>query len=812
MNIDNNMNKTVNENDIKKNVVDNTSLISNCSLICESIGEFINVNSYNTKYLSVLSKAVLLNDITHVKELLKGDNSIYSLNMLCSGMYFNKFQFHPSECHDVVCKKTSMYYALWLNTLIYSRIFIEIINLLNNSPCLHFRSQEFKENNTDTTDLDDISFSLESIYTKIIKLNDSLEVINQYNILYDNESMYFNKVYNIFDELPTLLVLLDKRYGINNNQLKFTDLTNKLINPVNKMMSWRKSLGNIYRYENTNKVIDHNKQVEVISNINNLYKEYKKSTDIVKLLFNQQAYEYFKYNLVHRPYNINKTITQIKVNPCVNIEYVYPNDNNNILSFALKYNDTKDLVSTLFELSKILPVNFSVMDIVNKGFIGNTKELIRNCNSSYLSDPLDLFNKIIKLKTRSSDTLELVSILIGRGVVDNVDGIIDMCINHRLSLDMLKILANRENIMKTITLDNLVKCIELKKHMELGLLIDNRKILLKNKTYDDYLLNIYLQKTNNDTQSNVLTTLDTLLSKQINLETVDSMDRTILINTILEDRASSVERLLEAGSDPFHTDTNGLNSLHYAIIHQKFKIIKMLALKMNKSGTMLVNEPNSSQEYPIHLAIKTHEPIKTIDHLASGGRLNYNINDINGDNVLHYIIGQKRIPIWIKTKLFRALINKITVLTANSNVDKKPLVIRSVENDYYDIVILLMNNLLQSEEIFIKDMTFNETNITIEKLITKFKISNQLVPKNSNEPNFYPLVIKYIKDNIHSKNYSSKNLINLTNFLMILLILVVIVRTLHYFNYMRHYYIMDQAGLFDDSNHSAIKNISNERL
>ena len=98
------------------------------------------------------------------------------------------------------------------------------------------------------------------------------------------------------------------------------------------------------------------------------------------------------------------------------------------------------------------------------------------------------------------------------------------------------------------------------------------------------------------------------------------------------------------------------------------------------------------------------------------------------------------------------------------------------------------------------------------ELITNFKISNQLVPKNSNESNFYPLVVMYIKSNIQSKNYSSKNLINLTNFLMMCIILIVTIKTLHHFNYMRHYYVMEQAGLFKDDTHSVIKNISNERL
>ena len=571
--------------------------------------------------------------------------------------------------------------------------------------------------------------------------------------------------------------------------------------------------GNMYKYDGSKKVTDHNKQVTMINNINHLYIEYTKNTKIVKLLFDQQGYEYFKYNLVYRAYNITKTISQIKTNPLVDMTYVYQNDNNNILSFALKYNDTKDLIVSLFKISNTLPVNFSVVEILDKGFIGNVKEIIRHCHVTYLSNSFDLFKKIIQLKNvRSSDTLELINILIDRGVVDDVDGIIGVCINHNLSIDMLKILSGRSKIMKTIVLSDLTKCISLKKHLELNLLIDNKKDLIKHKTYDKYLLNIYLNKTKDDTSSNVLSTIDVILSKQIHLETVDNMDRTILINAILENRDKSVERLLEAGADPFHADSNGLNSLHYAIIHQKFKVIKMLAIKMNKSGIMLVNEPNSSNEYPIHLAINSPNPVKTIDHLASEGRLNYNINDINGDNVLHYIVSQKSVSIWIKTKLFRNLINKITSLTINSNVDKKPLVIRAIEQDYYDIIILLMNNLLQSEEIFIKNMTLAETDLTIEKLIIDFKISDQLVPKNPNEANFYPLVVIYIKSNLQSKNYSSKNLINLTNFLIIIIILIVIVRTLHQFNYMRHYYVMKQAGLFEDDNHSVIKNISNERL
>ena len=75
----------------------------------------------------------------NIEELIISNNTIYYDNLLCSGIYQSKFNYHPTVCHDLICKKTAVYYGLWLNTLIYSKIIIELINLLDNSPCLHFR-------------------------------------------------------------------------------------------------------------------------------------------------------------------------------------------------------------------------------------------------------------------------------------------------------------------------------------------------------------------------------------------------------------------------------------------------------------------------------------------------------------------------------------------------------------------------------------------------------------------------------------------------------------------------------------------------
>ena len=768
----------------------------NCNTICECINDFISINGYNEEYLSLLQTAVLMNDIINIEELLASNNTIYYDDILCSGLYQSKFEYHPTNCHKIVCKKTAVYYGLWLNTLIYTNIIIEIINLLDNSPCLHFRNgPENNENNDnkEETDLDTISLTIKDIYMEIIKLDDSLCIINDYKDYYTHESMYFEKIYNLFNEkIPDLLQLLNRRYSsidVNN------DTTQLLYKKHPSMISWKNKLGKLYIYDGKTRIIDHSKQLHIINNITKLYNYYQRNVNIVKLLFNQQSYEYYKHTIKFKGFKIHSVINEIKKNPFIDFNYVCKSENNNILSYTLKSNEMKDLSNTLFKISNVLPTQFEIMDIIKKEYYGNLIEIFRMCDGKCFSDIYGIFTSILSLKNiRTSDKLEMIEIIANRKLLNNIQGIISIAIKHDLSLDIIKILSKYEKIMTNVTLEDIILCIKIRKPREIDVLISTNKLLLQTNNYDDYLLNIYLQETVKDYSLNIISILDVILSKKITLEIQDNLDRTILINAVISGRTKTVNALLEAGSNSFHLDSNGYNALHYAIMHQYCDIIKLLSLKVNKDGDMLVNEPTSNHEYPLHILIKTNDPVRILKclqisetlYIQDEKGLNYGVRDNNGNTVLHYILIQK-LPTWIKTKLYRLLINKNINLLEQSRLDYKPIVIKAVEYDLYDISVIIMDKLLRLKEISIKGIDNIEDKSIIDIIKIDKNINSNIILKNLNNPNFYSLVILYLQNDTYNKTYTKKKLKNFTNFIMICIVVITTFRTLYNYNFVIHY-------------------------
>ena len=767
------MSYVYNNNDI------NISGLNNCKTIFENINDIIKLEGYNNEFLSVLEKAVLSNDKEYVIEQLNSGNTIYYENLLCCGLYQKKFNYHPSQCHDIVCKKTAMYYALWMNVLLYSRILINLIEILDNSPCLHFRMNN-KEKNNDKI-LIKISNKIKNIYLSILNLDDSLCLINKFEDFYTEKSMNFNKIYDLFkNNLDELVKLFVERYGTNN--INFSLEKN--------MVSWKNNIKNLYIYENVDKTIDHIKQVNLVSYLELNYKEYLKNVEICKLMFNQQSYEYYVYNLKNSSYQISSILEHIKSNN--NIDLNYENMNNNILSYTLKHTDNKDLVYNLFKSNLILPKYFSIKDIIQLKHYQNLKELLSNCDAKYLENISDLYEDILNLDNiRTSDKLEMIEILSNRKMLNFIDNLFDMTIEHELSFDIFEILSMRTNLKDKINIDNVRRCITLRKNRELNLLISLNSNLKKSTKFEDNILYIYENETNNDNEAGVLNLLDTIINNKINLEITNDEEKTIILLLINKRRTKSVEKLILSNANVFHKDNKGNNVLHYAIMNEDLRIINMLVLKTNNVGKNLVNESNNENEYGLHLLVKTKKPVEILKYLSSNSNTDYKIRDKNGDMLLHHILSQN-ISIDNKIDLFKNLIDKNLDLLENSKTDMKPIVIRSVERDIYEIVILVMNKLLELGEINVLDI---DDEFDIENLIIEDKIGSNLIPKDKNSANFYSLVILYIKDSLKKCRYRQKKLSNLTNYLTIMIILAVTYHILRKYNYLIHYCIFKKIDI-----------------
>ena len=760
------MSYVYNNNDI------NISSLNNCKTIFDNMNEIIKIDGYNNEFLSVLEKAVISNDIDYVNEQLESGNTIYYDNLLCSGLYQKKFNYHPIKCHSIVCKKTAMYYSLWVNVLLYSKIIVNIIEILDNSPILHFRM----ENEDNDSIIIKISNKIKNIYLSILNLDDSMCLINNFEDFYTERSMNFNKIYDLFkNNLGDLVNLFVERYG-----------TNKINNNFEKnMISWKNNIKNLYIYEGVDKTIDHIKQVNLVSNLELNYKEYLKNVEICKLMFNQQSYEYYVYNLKNSSYQIGSIIDKIKTNNNVNLNYEY--NSNNILSFTLKHTDNKDLVYNLFKSNLKLPETFLIKDVIDLKHYQNLKELLNNCDEKYLKEIEEIYIEILKLENiRTSDKLEMIEILSNRDVLNCIDNIFDLTIEHELSFEIFQILSMRTNLKDKINIENVRKCMRLRKNRELNLIISLNSNLKKSKNFEDNIFHIYDSETNNDNEMGVLNLLDTIISNKINLEIPDEDNKTILLILINKKRTKSVEKLIINNANVFHKDNKGNNILHYAIINEDIKIINLLILKTDNCGKHLVNEYNKENEYGLHLLTKTKNPIIILEYINSNSNTNYRIRDKNNDTLLHHILSQN-ISINNKIDLFKNLINNNLDLLENSKLDMKPIVIRAVERDIYDIVIIVMNKLLELGEIIIQNV---DDELDIENLIIEDKIGNNLIPKDKNNANFYSLVILYIKDSLKKCKYREKRLLNFTNYLMIMILLSVTYYYLYKYNYLIHYCLL----------------------
>ena len=81
-------------------------------------------------------------------------------------------------------------------------------------------------------------------------------------------------------------------------------------------------------------------------------------------------------------------------------------------------------------------------------------------------------------------------------------------------------------------------------------------------------------------------------------------------------------------------------------------------------------------------------------------------------------------------------------LLEKNKTDMKPLVVIAVELNYYDIVVLIMNKLLELNEIKFND-NINAKDIT--QLLDGFQ-QKHIIVKDQSAPNFYSLVMVYLKN------------------------------------------------------------------
>jgi len=765
--------------------------ISTVADIWNTIDEYTDSKKISYNGLNSIEKAVINCDEVTVSQLLKNGERIYQPNMLCNGYYQRKYNIHPQNCHGFICQKTAMYYGLWINTYYYSQIFSIILNILDNVNNFRF---VFSDHDDRDEKIKQISECIRNIYDILINTQCACHTTAIYAHLYDHNTNNFKNVFDVLNKnVGKLINLLERNYG---EDVQYLDDTHSII------LCHKKTLGKIYLYDpkiddlnnsshdlptqkskgkeptslancdiesvmikgkskgeknklelerllatnNSNKSNDKSINIRLLSascgQLKKLWDKYTTSCNIVKLLFNQQAYEYYKYNMINKLYKLELILDEITLNPYVDINY-HISTGDNILSLTITQQNRSELVVKIKKLGGRLPDIMTIADVIGKCFIGNVKEIVRNVDPEYLGDPDRLLSTILSNeKMMSSDKIELVEILIQRGLLDNSISVIQTCLKNDKSISLIEKLSERKKIIEKTCSYDIYLCIKLMKHRELNVLFTNCPKLI-NDNYEELppIIHYFNETKKDDVEEKLL--LKVIINNKPNLNVTNKSQETPLLIAIKNERQESFNLLFGMNANPFDYDNTGYNSFHYAIMKNNMYSLNLMK-KSEYKGQKIVNEKSKISELiPMIMAIEGENPVTITNILFSEDGFDYNGRSPDGENVLHYLLRANISP---KTKkvLFKMYLTKNIDLLEPNKSDMKPIVVRAVERNLYDIVIMIMNRLLELGEIKFDGYD----NIRdIRKLIQDNRPKNIIV-KDQHNPNYYFLVMVYLKNAI----------------------------------------------------------------
>lgn len=690
--------------------------------IWNNICEYLDHTKINYKNLTTMEKAIISNDIQTLKDGLASGKRIYANNILCNGYYNRIHNVHPNSCHGFICNKTLVYYALWMNCYYYSLIFCDIISLLS------------------LLEKSDLYESLKKIYDVIVLIESSHDIVLKFSSFYDHKTTYFKKVNDILEKSQLIVDILDKLekiYGI--TEPEFTSGNDPII-------CHRMKLG-----INNNENMDSNKISLIVGNMKNIYKKYINNSGIVKILFSQQAFEYYEYHVNIKLFGISDAFNSIMNNPYVDINYC-PDPETNIFSMTIEGENNPQLIKKLIDAKALLPHSKNIIDILNKCQKDNIMELFKWYDVKFFGDVNNLITIVLSSdKLMTVDKIEVIEIFMKRNLLDKVPSLIRAFIQSDLSYALIEKISERKQIMEKVTSRDIYSCIKLLKHRELNILLQNSTGLINEQFEGNFPIVHYFRETNNDYPECKLI-LRTLLTHKVDLTVRNSLGQTPLLIAIINDRIESFEMIYKAGGDPFDKDDDNYNSLHYAIIRNHPTLISLM---LDRKITNELSQQSSGGIHPLIMAINCRNPVNIIEILLSDNHIDCNCKTLCGNNILHYLINAK-LDLKVKNNLFKQFLAKNIDLFEDS-VDNKPLLACAAEKNLYTIMIMIMNKLLELGEI---RFTGYENIQDIRSII--YEPVTNIIVKNTSKPNFYSLVMGCLRK---WNGIEDDKFVNLSNFL-----------------------------------------------
>ena len=732
----------------------------------------------------------------------KNENVIYDKILLCNNYYKKKFKVHPMTCHRGICYKTPVYYALWLNCYYYQTMFEKIkilatlstdeiiseflkfiyslecvchltrtykdnydhndmnflkVNLFLNKmiPNLFVAYENFKSNVTKKNNNDKIiKLECVSCANKIEKKDFINNEINNHNKIGDLicEIKYYWEKYSLNCEITKYLFSVQsyEYYIIHLNYKQFEleqSLDKILLNKFTDLNFYKSPNENLLyctmkkdcKQEIITKIINNGGKLPHNKNLESMFKNNECKIENIKVFLTHYDGKYFSNESL-------LTILKQNLMRSHKIDIVNIFSSRGLLTNAIKIllesEESYNILQNLYESDDVVVSKITIDDML---FCMNMEkirefELILKNNVSYANEICnDTTLIMIAIK---ENKIKFLKILLQNGG--------DPFLSHNnISPIMMTILENRLDMLEYLLQNWIKKCSisENTSHIMLAIRegnIEVLKLLLKYNadpfsSIDGTTPTLYAIENDRLTSLECLLIYGNNIDKENNpIANLPYNETSPLMASINKSKLVSFELLLKYGANPFEY-INGLNILHYAIIKNKYEFVALVK-DYKKDTRYVLNEitRDDRKMHSIFLAIDSYDPIKCTDMLLQNQSLNYEYKLSNGSNILNYIIRSKN-KLKTKISLFKRYINRNIDL--KNEVDNTPLIIYATEHNMFDIVVMIINKLIETEEIKIMGYTKNDNDI-----INILARSNNKKIQLKSEINYCSLVLIYLKN------------------------------------------------------------------
>lgn len=687
--------------------------------------------------LSSLEKAVINNNFDLVYELLTSGSKNYYENKFCNG-YLNKYfeNNNHTTCLNNICFKTSTYFALILNYGI-TRTLHCLLNILSSK-------DNFSEK---------ITNKIKDVCSDFCKFNCHCKEYYDYtNVYLVNNDEILKTDSDTFIKLKEIAEYLYSFTGNDSDEYEFPDINN---------------FSEIFNFDCFHNYHDINMNFsDIYTALKDLCYIYEINYTILKLLLNEQIYEYMTNLLDNDSINDDKIfdfLDKFYNNNLIDINYVNPYEKRTVLLNILYKKENVKLINKMFSLGSKLPdnINSIIYDLLSQKSSKSSTTynmvdlLLNNATASDLLTPKNILLQIIESTSMPENTMyKFLECICNKENMYYTNDVLIKSLNSSNSFDLINFFSKYKKFFDNCDLQCIEICLLFNKYLELDILLTNintDKFINGNDEYSPLFSyfdkHIKLSEEFDSTPEfvNSVKTLEVLLKYKPNVNIIRN-NTTCLLQSVKNNKFIVTKILLENGADPFIIDNLHKNSLHYAILHNDHNLIKLLlnCSKMDSESKLiyLVNEVDEKGKTPLMLALDSSEPID-ITHLlfTSNNNVKLDVSDNDGMRILDLIVINDELTIDTKIKLFNIYFSKGINLTEVNKSDFKPIVVRAVEYDLFELVVMIMDKLIKNSDI----------EVGASDIITGIKnntVSNITV-KDKHNPNFYSLVIMYIKQNFH---------------------------------------------------------------